>query len=147
MGYAVPSQTTADTIMKIPFVFSQSLHTQMSRFLVVGLIVAAIDLTVFLLLVQIEVPTVYANAIAMTAGFCIGLVGHHRFTFPGTETLALPVAVRYALTFGTNLLLGGFTLEITMQWGANALFAKLLAMSVVVASNFVLSRQFVFRDR
>ena len=133
--------------MKIPFVFSQTLHMQLSRFLVVGLIVAAIDLAIFLLLVRSEMPAIYANAIAMTTGFFAGLVGHHYFTFSSNRMLTWPVAVRYALSFGFNLLLGGFTLEILMRCGANTLFAKLMAMGVVVASNFVLSRQFVFRSR
>ncbi len=119
----------------------------MSRFLVVGMIVAAIDLAVFMILIWLQVSPVFANVIAMTAGFCAGLFGHHYFTFATMRALAWPVAVRYAIGFGFNLLLGGVMLEVLMRFGTGALIAKLVTMGVVVVSNFVLSRQFVFRRR
>ena len=133
--------------MKAPIDSPQRLASQMSRFLVVGMIVAAIDLAVFMILVWLRMSPVFANVIAMTAGFCAGLFGHHYFTFATKRTLAWPVAVRYAVGFGFNLLLGGVMLEVLMRFGTGALVAKLAAMGVVVVSNFVLSRQFVFRHR
>lgn len=133
--------------MKTPSNLPQNLPSQMGRFLVVGMVVAAIDLAVFMILVWLRISPVFANAAAMTAGFCAGLFGHHYFTFATKQALAWPVAVRYAVGFGFNLLLGGVTLEVLMRLGANAFVAKLVAMAVVVISNFVLSRQFVFRRR
>jgi putative flippase GtrA len=124
---------------------AQQLPRQLGRFLIIGSIVAAIDLTVFLLAIWLEVPRVYANIIGMTAGFCAGLVGHHHFTFDSGGPLSWAVAARYGLGFGFNLLLGGVTLELLVYLGVQLFIAKLLAMAVVVACNFIVSRQFVFR--
>lgn len=133
--------------MNTPDAPPRSWRSQFGRFLLVGMVVAAIDFATFLLLVWLQVSPILANVVAMAAGFGAGLFGHHHFTFSTPETLAWPVAVRYALGFGFNLLLGTATLELLMRFGASALVAKLFAMGVVVVSNFVLSRQFVFRRR
>lgn len=133
--------------MRAPDAPPRNWRTQFGRFLLVGMVVAAIDFATFLLLLWLQLSPVVANAIGMAAGFCAGLFGHHYFTFSTDRTLAWPVAMRYAVGFGFNLLLGSVTLELLMRFGASALVAKLFAMGVVVVSNFLLSRQFVFRRR
>jgi putative flippase GtrA len=133
--------------MKTSSASAQQIPRQMGRFLIVGLVVAAIDLAVFLVAIWLGVPRVYANVIGMTAGFCAGLIGHHHFTFDSGQRLSWAIAARYALGFGFNLLLGSITLEVLVYLDASVLVAKLVAMGAVVASNFIVSRQFVFRRR
>jgi len=123
------------------------LRHQFGRFVAVGLVVVAFDFAVFVLLLALQVPRAWANVAGMTGGFLVGLAGHHRFTFQTGEPLGWPVALRYALGFLVNLALGVVTLELLVRFGLSELLSKLLTMGVIVASNFVWSRYFVFRQR
>ncbi|MBN9426065.1 MAG: GtrA family protein [Burkholderiales bacterium] len=117
---------------------------QLLRFVVAGLLVAGVDAALFMLLWRLGVPRGVANVAAMSAGFALGLLLHRRFTFRIERAIDWTMLRNYALVFAFNLLLGTASLIAAMSIGAPALAAKLLSMAIVVLSNFVLSRRFVF---
>jgi len=119
----------------------------LKRFTVVGVAAAILDFCVFWILVSIQVPRLVANAGGMFAGFLVGLLGHHRFTFQMQTALNWTTAVKYALGFAFNLVLGGLTLELFVAAGIEQMVSKVISMAVVVASNFLISRLFVFKNR
>ena len=119
---------------------------ELKRFTAVGVAAAILDFSVFWVLIAIQVPRLAANVGGMFAGFVVGLLGHHRFTFQMKTALNWAIAVRYALGFAFNLLVGGLTLELFVAVGIEQMISKVLSMAVVVASNFLISRTFVFKN-
>ncbi len=130
--------------MKLPGLRSDRTAAQLLRFVAAGLLIAAADAALFMLLWQHGVPRGPANAAAMAAGFALGLLLHRRFTFRVERAIDWTMVRNYALAFAFNLALGTAALIAAMTLGLPALAAKLLSMAIVVASNFVLSRRFVF---
>lgn len=115
------------------------------RFLIVGGGVAALDFATFLVLVQANVTAGWANIAGMTLGFIAGLWGHHAFTFRVPEPLHWRTVLRYALSFGFNLVLGSLALKVLLLAAVPAALAKFITIALVAASNFVVSRYFVFQ--
>lgn len=116
------------------------------RFLMVGGGVAALDFATFLVLIQVKVSAGWANIAGMTLGFFAGLWGHHALTFRVAEPLHWRTVLRYALLFGFNLVLGSLALKVLLSAAVPAAGAKFIAITLVAASNFVVSRYFVFRQ-
>jgi putative flippase GtrA len=124
---------------------TQLLQRPVVRFLVVGGGVAALDFATFLVLVQADVSTGWANIAGMTLGFFAGLWGHHAVTFRVPEPLHWRTVLRYALSFGFNLALGSLALKALLVAAVPAAVAKFITIALVAASNFLVSRYFVFR--
>lgn len=120
------------------------LHRQFGRFLLTGGLVAASDFLCYLGLMSWGVSSLLANALGMTLGFLVGLYGHHVFSFRVQRRLGRRTLRRYGLTFAFNLALAAATLEVLLALELSPTIAKLLVMAEVVASNFLISRHFVF---
>lgn len=121
------------------------LNRPLIRFLMVGGAVAALDFATFLVLIQVNVSAGRANIAGMTLGFFVGLWGHHAVTFQVQEPLHWRTGLRYALSFGFNLVLGSLALKALLLAAAPPAGAKFITIALVAASNFVVSRYFIFR--
>ena len=82
----------------------------------------------------------------MTLGFFAGLWGHHAISFQVQESLNWRLATRYGLSFGFNLILGTLAIQFLLWATVHAALAKFITLAIVAASNFVVSKLFVFRQ-
>ena len=126
------------------FKLSDRIYVQFGRFFIVGLAVAIIDFGVFFWALELHLPRRVANFIGMTCGFIAGFFGHQYFTFKIQNRPTWGVFCRYGITFICNLFVGIISLEILIYLEIGVTLSKLIAMSIVVASNFIISRYYVF---
>lgn len=121
------------------------INNQLTRFILSGGTVAGIDLSVYSLIVFFSLASAdIANVIGMTAGFLSGFALHKAFTFKVKTQQAKLMFFRYGLVFLINLYVAFICLPILAAWTGEAYISKILTMTIVFISNFLLSRYFVF---
>ncbi len=122
------------------------LNEPVVRFLIVGSSVAALDFACFVALVAWGMSSVAANIAGMTLGFFAGLWAHYAITFRVQESLNWRLAARYGLSFVFNLVLGTLAIHFLLWATVPAALAKFITIAIVAASNFAVSKLFVFRQ-
>jgi len=132
--------------MTLPARAMAALNRPIVRFLLVGGSVAALDFACFIALMAWGVSSFWANIAGMSIGFLAGLWAHHAITFRMQDSLSWQVAVRYGLSFGFNLILGTLALQLLLWLSVPSALAKFITIAIVAASNFVVSKLFVFRQ-
>lgn len=121
---------------------------QAVRYGLVGACVFAADLTVYWVTLQIAPPTyLAANVAGKTAGAVLGFALHKWFTFGWQQKdRGLRQLVSYLCLFLANLVLSSALLWLLVAGlGVHNLLAKVLVDAVVIATSFVVSRQWVYR--
>lgn len=124
------------------------LRRQVSRFLSVGVLAAAVSYAAYVALVWIGLPTVASRAIGFVAGTVLSFHGNSRFTFSrntrGSRALLL-YCILYATTLGINVAVNELGLSLL---GNKSLISLTAAWFVATACsstlNFVGMRQLIF---
>ena len=124
------------------------LRKQVTRYLVVGLFVVAVDYLVYVLMMCFF-PSIYiaANILGKTVGAFSGFFLHKHYTFAGQQDKSTPTQLIFyvALYFG-NMTMSSFLIYLGVTWiGYNELLAKIVADAVVIACSFLLNRLLVFK--
>lgn len=120
-------------------------NSSLVRFLISGGIVFCADISVFGLLVYLDYGTALANAFGMLTGFLLGYVLHAKFSFRVKTMRSLNQQLRYLITFLFNLGVASVLISTLAETLSNPWIAKLIAIAVVVLSNYLISRYFVFQ--
>ncbi len=125
------------------------LVAQLSRFVAVGVVSAAVDFGTYHALLATGMWIHGAKAIGFILGTTTAYLLNRRFTFTGTQGgkarfagFVLLYGTTFALNVGTNALMlallpVGMTLRVSIAW--------VVAQGVATATNFVLLRTVVFR--
>lgn len=120
---------------------------QSLRWLTVGALTAAIDITLFTMLYGLRVPLVPANITSSASGLLFGYLAHRRWSFDhdGSHIIALP---RFLTTYAVNLSLNTAATGMALNWAHLASFpSKMVALAVQTPASFLLMRQWVFSPR
>ena len=120
------------------------------RYGLVGLLVAGLDLSVYCLLLSGQgIWYVYAHTLSRAVGGASGFVLNRRWTFGrrGRADLIAQLA-KFAMTYLFSYVVSSFLLYLLVErFRLPAVGAKLLAEGAVFLFNFLLLREWAFRDR
>lgn len=127
------------------------LDTEVSRFLVVGLVAAAIDLGIYLWLQHLGTATYVAKAISFVAGAVAACFGHKHLTFQrdanGTRGIVI-YWLLYSATLGLNMLVNeGLLRAFGNQSRPSLVIAWIGAMVASATTNYVGGKLLVFTGR
>ncbi|MCW2606212.1 MAG: hypothetical protein JWO60_905 [Frankiales bacterium] len=121
---------------------------ELRRVLLFGLVAGtgtALDLTAALLLLRAGVPVVLGVAVGWSCNVGSGYVLNRRVVFPdGTATVASS-ARRYAYLVALNALVGVGGVSLAVELGTPYVLARVVSSILLVLTNLVLSRYWVFR--
>lgn len=127
----------------------QGVAHQMVRYGAVGGAVYLSDWSAFTATLW-AMPEAYlmANVIGKAAGAMVGFVLHRHFTFSWQhKDKAGRQALSYLLLFAANLAMSSLLMWLLVDTaGANAFVAKLFVDALIIASSFVASRLWVYRQ-
>jgi putative flippase GtrA len=120
---------------------------RIGRFSIVGVLNTLVDLTVFLLLVElVSMPVVPANLLAFSVALANSYVLNRLWTFHDSGTApSLGNVSRFVLFNACGALLATAALALLVGLGLPTLAAKLLSIVVSMAWNYLTMRHFVFR--
>lgn len=122
---------------------------QIGLFAAVGVANTLIDLLLFLLLTQgFSLPIGLSNIVSFSVGALNGFVLNGRVTFKGAlqNPATLSVATRYVIAILATLSIST-VLVLLLSTHFSASVAKVISIGPVFAIGFLLSRNFVFRER
>jgi putative flippase GtrA len=119
---------------------------QFLRFALCGALGATIDLSSLTLQVELfhvneHVAFVTSSLIAVVFVF----LANKHFTFKNKERKYGSQAAKFAIVYGTAIMLNGGISSLIFATGAPYLASKMLAIMIVAAWNYVLSHGFVFK--
>jgi len=115
---------------------------QVTAFLVVGGLSAAVDAGVFFALVFFGVPPVIASSLSFLSAFVINYRGNRDVVFRAKQGRG--IFVRYCLLVAVNLGLSAAGVAFGIWIGLSAALSKILTMVVVAGVNFIAMRLWVF---
>jgi putative flippase GtrA len=121
---------------------------QIVRFFVVGVLSLAVDLGVLWVLhglLGVWLPL--AAALSFLSSFVVNFGLNQRWTFNATEGSTPAQLVRYTILVAANTLATAIAVTAITNTGVDYLIAKLMVVVVLTATNFVLMRIWVFRER
>ena len=131
---------------------STSLHTQLVRFISVGVFTAAIDYGLTLLLTYLGLHRSAAKAIGWVFGTIAAYLANARWTFGAKVSgrTAATVGILYASTFAVQNFLYWVLNEPLMALGFEGAvkdtIAFVIAQGVATVTNFELQRHWIFRE-
>jgi putative flippase GtrA len=120
--------------------------TQMSLFVLGGILSAAFDVGLTAFLLRLNVDYLLAVSAGFAAGLGINFLYHARVTF--RALVSLGAGVRFLVVVAVN-----YCLTLAVVWfvhnvlGQSVLFGKVLSLPFVAVNGFVLSRAWVFALR
>jgi len=123
---------------------------QLARFVVVGLLSAAVDFGIYHLLLALDAPTWLARAISFVCGTTTAYFLNKRFTFgdaAGGRGRLAGFVLLYATTFGIAVGVNALALYLLPEVGFKASIAWVISQGTATAINFVMLRTVVFRAR
>ena len=126
----------------------QSIRHQSARYVMVGAVVYACDILVFLLVIAIDESMYLAgNIVGKIVGALVGFFLHKHVTFSWKQRDGTAQQfVSYMLTLGANIVLSSALLWFAVeQAGMYEPVAKLIVDVVTIVIAFVLSRWLVYR--
>lgn len=132
---------------------NNSLKTQLSRFVLVGIFTAILDYSVTMLLTYFGLHRSTAKAIGWVFGTIAAYLVNARWTFGAKVSgkTAISVGLLYASTFAVQNLLYWLLDSPLQALGMDGLFkdtvAFVIAQGVATITNFVIQRVFVFRSK
>ena len=132
---------------------STSLHTQLVRFISVGVGAAAIDYGLTLLLTYVGLHRSAAKAIGWVFGTIAAYLANARWTFGAKVSgrTAVTVGILYASTFAVQNFLYWVLNEPLLSLGLEGVLkdtiAFVIAQSVATVTNFAIQRAFIFKEK
>ena len=132
---------------------STSLHTQLVRFISVGVFTAAIDYGLTLLLTYLGLHRSAAKAIGWVFGTITAYLVNARWTFGAKVSgrTAATVGILYASTFAVqNFLywvLNEPLISLGFEGAVKDTIAFVIAQGVATVTNFAIQRAFIFKEK
>jgi len=132
---------------------NNSLKTQLSRFVFVGIFTAILDYSVTMVLTYFGLPRSAAKAIGWVFGTVAAYLVNARWTFGAkiSGKTAISVALLYASTFAVQNVLYWLLNSPLQTIGLHGLtkdtVAFIIAQGVATVTNFVIQRVFVFNSK
>lgn len=117
---------------------------QFGRYLVVGVISAAIDIAALWLLLSAQMGRALAVAVAMVAGMVANYALHRVYTFRTRSPLGVSSVALYVVIVGCNYVLTLAIIEVGLRLGLSVMWGKVVSLPVIALTGFVLTRRFVF---
>jgi putative flippase GtrA len=112
-------------------------------YVLVGCVSATIDLISLWVLIGLNTPQWLAVALAFIAGFVFNAWAHALFTFEAS--LNHQTGTRFAAVVGINYLLTLLIIETLTAFSLSLIAAKVLALPIIAASGFLLSKYWAFK--
>ncbi len=125
---------------------SPRIGPQFLSFATVGAIGTAAHYATLITGVSLGLGPVSASAIGCTVGAIVNYALNYHVTFGSRSTHRYSVP-RFALIAATSLLLNTGLMAIGVRLGLHYLIAQIVATSVVLCCNFLMSRIWAFSDR
>lgn len=118
----------------------------LSRYVGVGLLVAASDYAVYGLAVWVGATVLVANLVSRMVATVVGAWLHRRYTFAGPQRMGMPrQMVAFGVLSAVNLLISsGLIVLLHDHLGLNPLWSKLGTDVVIVLISLVVSRLLIF---
>lgn len=132
---------------------SQSLKTQLTRFVGVGIVSAIVDLGLTLLLDALGLHRSLAKAIGWCAGTVTAYVLNSKYTFNAKTSArsGMAVAALYLSTFGVQNVLYWLLDAPLTNTGMSQLWVNIvafvIAQGVATVTNFIVQRAFIFKPQ
>ena len=151
VGYSLVTNSADDAVEVKPS--STSLHTQLVRFISVGVFTAAIDYGLTLLLTYLGLHRSAAKAIGWVFGTIAAYLANARWTFGANVSgrTAATVGILYASTFAVQNFLYWVLNEPLMALGFEGAvkdtIAFVIAQGVATVTNFAIQRAFIFKEK
>jgi|LauGreSuBDMM15SN_2_FD.fasta_scaffold04526_5 putative flippase GtrA len=112
-------------------------------YVLVGCVSSTIDLVSLWFLIGLNTPQWLAVTLAFMAGFVLNAWGHALFTFEAP--LTKHTGTRFAAVVGINYLLTLLIIETLKAFSLSLIAAKVLALPIIAASGFLLSKYWAFK--
>jgi putative flippase GtrA len=112
-------------------------------YIIVGCVSATIDLLSLWLLIGLNIPQWLAVTLAFVAGFVFNVWAHALFTFEAP--LTQQTGIRFTAVVGINYLLTLLIIETLTAFSFSLIAAKVLALPIIAASGFLLSKYWAFK--
>jgi len=112
-------------------------------YVLVGCVSATIDLISLWVLVGQITPQWLAVTLAFVAGFFFNAWAHALFTFEAP--LTQQNGIRFTAVVGVNYLLTLLIIEVLTAFSLSLIAAKVVALPIIAASGFLLSKHWAFK--
>jgi putative flippase GtrA len=147
-GGASIHESTALATPAAPPAAAARLSTQLSRFVLVGGLAFAVDLTSYQALVALGLWVHLAKALAFVVGTTTAYLINRRWTFPGRggRSEYLSVMALYGITFVVQVGMNAVMLALLPPFRGELTVAFIVAQSVATALNFIVQRTMIFRS-
>jgi putative flippase GtrA len=124
------------------------LVSQLSRFVVVGVLAAGVDFGTYQLFLHLGLPAYGAKACSFILGTTTAYLLNRKWTFnaSGGTGQAAKFAILYTVTFFVNVGVNQLGLLVFAEYHWRVGVSWVLAQAAATAINFVLLRTVVFRD-
>lgn len=112
-------------------------------YVIVGCVSASIDLISLWVLIGLNTTQWLAVTLAFIAGFVFNAWAHALFTFEAP--LTQQNGIRFTAVVGVNYFLTLLIIEVLSAFSLNLIAAKLVALPIIAASGFLLSKHWAFK--
>ena len=112
-------------------------------YVLVGCVSATIDLASLWVLIGLNTPHWLAVTLAFIAGFVFNAWAHALFTFEAP--LTQQIGIRFTAVVGVNYLLTLLIIQTLTAFSLSLIAAKVVALPIIAASGFLLSKHWAFR--
>jgi putative flippase GtrA len=118
------------------------------KFGVVGIVNTGVDITLFLVLLQMGLPPIPANTISFSAGAINSYLANSRFTFRATDGSGWPTRAMVAFFAMTacNVLLSTLLVRFGLMIGLVSVGAKAVSLVGTFLFGFILSKFVIFTE-
>ena len=122
-----------------------ALGRQFSRFLAVGVATTIVHYGVLIALVETwDVHPVLGTSAGFVAAVFLSYLLNREYTFDARPTFG-PGLLKYYASVSMGLVINAGLMAVFTAWGANYLFAQIVASGVALVWNFIAARFLVFR--
>lgn len=129
-----------------PSLISKKTLTQLGRYLATGLLAAALEYGLLILLTEYAgLWYIISNSIAYASGFAVSFLLNRYWSFQSRENIVKQF-LQYAALFSLNLILNNILMYLfTNTAGIPYTISKLIVMSMVVGWNFIIFKKVIYR--
>ena len=126
---------------------SNKVMTQFIKFCVVGVSNTVVHLSIYYLLLWVNVYYLLANIIAFAVSVWNSYFWNKKFTFAAGKTTFSTILRLYA-TYGSTTLLGtGLLFVLVDVIGLNEYISPIINIGIITVINFILNKYIVFKKR
>ena len=125
----------------------EKIGSQAIKYAIGGLVSFAIESAgLFLLYDKLGLSLSPSVVISFVCAFATNFLLNQRWAFATTSARTRPQLLKFSLLVGINLIFTTIAMEILVGAGVHYLLAKILITSLLIVSNFLLLRIWVFRS-